>query len=537
MGRKTKPVNTEALEKLDIYNHNGVNLSEHTTVELDDKDFLRIVCVLQSSKTGAVFVHGHRFRRTQYMHGMFDDNCNEVCWIQELDEDDCRPSEVQSMHTATATQVVKQRELYLANRSCPTLSRCEQSLTDETDPVQKEALRQNIENNAPLTCRMKYIRYFKNARARRKKAFYEEAVCFLLARECDEKSNSISSDDLRQLWRGSTERGGAQLGMEPGEKEFLRQEEISHAGRTCRNSLIIAGRKYEHRDIMTRGTVGDLFIRGEGPDAGYCKLSGIDDKCFAASTLKVKTIEEASETQTEKEMSSEGLHGGSIDGKSFHTEDSRPRKKTRLLQSPEMMEGDSDRRIPQKMEMRTKDSRRYTFGDCFCGVGGMSRGAVMAGLRVKWGFDYNDNACYTYALNFVNALVYHEQAYLFATLKANHKVDICHMSTPCQYFSIAHNRVGRNDEENLASFFAVGDLLRKTKCRVAVLEQVPGLVRRRRHEVYFHACVRQFAENGFSVRWRVLNCANFGLPQRRERLFMIASWYTSAPSIPIHAAC
>lgn len=668
MVKRRNPDVEEAMEKLDAYDYDGTNLRKKLTVELDDKDFLLIVCILQSTKTGAVFVRGHVFRRTRHMNGMFNNKRNEVCWIQEIDNDDHRPSEVQSMETVAVTQIVKRRGLRLTNLAYPALNYYNDkswTIPHDKDP-NKKTMYAFIENNAPLTCRIKFVRYFKDARARRKNACHEQAVYFLREDECGNGTGVHTNDlQLRQTWRGSTEYGGAQVGMVSGEKEFLRQETLSHAGKPCSNSLLIAGRKYEPGDVMTRGTVGDILIANADMGVIYQKLSGVNNKCFTRSTFNVVTGEEVSDSDMNNTSFTtkitDARHAEYIGGEVFRFENGNPRTEAQSSQFPRApaepgtdacwtkiskglvyqhqdegeitdtmfprfqetqkrtasdtfpysakmdrmsvpgfhkhgndphrvrlteaetllssrgelhfgdttmlrpynltrlapslsapliasaevdgkrirqhatpclnnstppmtsSQGDAVRRGPQTRPRTKHISRRYTFGDCFCGTGGMSRGAVMAGLRVKWGFDFNDIACYSYALNFVGASVYHEQANSFATSRADQKVDICHLSPPCQYFSPAHTRPGRGDEDSTASFFAVGELLQKTKCRIAVLEQTAGLVNR--HERYFHSCVREFVERGFSVRWRVINCADYGLPQRRTRLFMIASWY------------
>ena len=168
------------------------------------------------------------------------------------------------------------------------------------------------------------------------------------------------------------------------------------------------------------------------------------------------------------------------------------------------------------------NGQRYTFGDCFSGVGGMSRGAVSAGLRVKWAFDFNVPACQAYSLNFFGTLVYNVWADQFSKSKGDRKCDICHLSPPCQFFSDAHTIQGKDDEMNTASLFAIFDLLEKAKPRIVTLEQTSGLIRR--HPLFFNAVINMFTSRGFSVRWKVMNCADFGLPQRRTRLFIIASW-------------
>ena len=174
--------------------------------------------------------------------------------------------------------------------------------------------------------------------------------------------------------------------------------------------------------------------------------------------------------------------------------------------------------------------RRYTFGDCFSGAGGMSRGAINAGLRIKWAFDFNLTACETYARNFFATPVYNIAADEFANGGGDRKVDIVHLSPPCQFFSDAHTIQGKDDDMNTASLFAIFNLLEKTKPRVATLEQTSGLIRR--HPIFFNSVINMFTSKGFSVRWRVMNCADFGLAQRRMRLFIIASWYVV--KIPYH---
>ena len=665
-----------AMERLNIYEYDGIILREKLTVELTDGEFLRIICILRSIKTGTIFVRGHTFRRTRYMNGMFNNKRNEVCWIQEIDDNDPRPPEMQSMETVPVSHVSKRRGLGFTNQAYPALSYLNDhswTIPQNKDP-NKKVVYEFIEKNAPLTCRTKFVRYFIDAEARRKNTCYERAVRFLQEGECgDASGNTISDLQLRQIWRGDTEKGGAQIGMEYGEREFLRQEALSNAGKFCSSSLLRGDHKYEYADVMTRRTVGDLLIRDEKTGVVYQKLSGVGDACFTRSTLNIVTGKEIFETKASDEAFvkkiREGLHGDRLEDGIFRmdansrrteTEDSNPRctsevieidaqwrrftndsiyqhriegrlknsitprlpatpkrtasdafpsanlgksddpctrknefyshgvdldEPTTLPSSDESLSGDMtllnsldltssipdlsepistftgtneigarkpvlagvcgdagvrnptyDNATVRSVQTRPKSKpalRRYTFGDCFCGAGGMSRAAVMAGLRIKWGFDFNDIACYTYALNFIGARVYHEEANLFATSRADQKCDICHISPPCKYFSPAHTRPGRGDEESTASFFAVGELLKKTRCRIVILEQTAGLINR--HEQYFHSCVREFTERGFSVRWRVINCADYGLPQRRMRLFMIASWYvhqTPLPALP-----
>ena len=193
--------------------------------------------------------------------------------------------------------------------------------------------------------------------------------------------------------------------------------------------------------------------------------------------------------------------------------------------------------------------RRYTFGDGFCCSGGTSRGAKGAGLRVSWGFDHDVPAIYSYRKNFVHTDCWAVDAHHFVAMfdedddddaaendaadndrpgkdskKITAKVDILHLSPPCQTFSPAHTREGQNDERNSASFFALEELLKTTKPRVVTVEETFGLTRTVDNLPYFRSMIQTFTRLGFSVRWSVFNLRDFGLPQPRKRLFIIASW-------------
>ena len=191
---------------------------------------------------------------------------------------------------------------------------------------------------------------------------------------------------------------------------------------------------------------------------------------------------------------------------------------------------------------------RYTFGDAFCCSGGTSRGAKGAGLRVSWGFDHDLPAIHSYQKNFAHTACWAVDAHHFVAmferddddiaivdddddkpksedkLKDAAKVDILHLSPPCQTFSPAHTREGQNDERNSASFFALEELLRTTKPRVVTVEETFGLTRTVENMPYFRSMIQTFTRLGFSVRWNVFDLRDFGLPQPRKRLFIIASW-------------
>jgi DNA (cytosine-5)-methyltransferase 1 len=152
----------------------------------------------------------------------------------------------------------------------------------------------------------------------------------------------------------------------------------------------------------------------------------------------------------------------------------------------------------------------------------MSRGAQMAGMDVKWGFDSNPHALNVYHRNFPDAVAHLASADQLQAFAEDLKVDILHMSPPCQVFSPAHTVPGRDDEINEASFLAMSDLTKLTKPRVVIVENTFGLFKR--HPEFRNKAINCFTSLGYSVRMKVLKLQGFGVPQNRKRIILIASW-------------
>jgi DNA (cytosine-5)-methyltransferase 1 len=175
--------------------------------------------------------------------------------------------------------------------------------------------------------------------------------------------------------------------------------------------------------------------------------------------------------------------------------------------------------------------QKYTVGDAFCGGGGITRGAFMAGLHCVFGFDCNEDAINTYRANFevkgtlgllesVDAFLCRVERLGFLDRQV-YMVDILHISPPCQFFSPAHTVANdEKDAENEAVIFSVQQLLQTLKPRIVTVEETFGLLR---HFEHLSALVNIFVSVGYSVRWKICNLANWGVPQQRKRLLFIAA--------------
>ena len=90
---------------------------------------------------------------------------------------------------------------------------------------------------------------------------------------------------------------------------------------------------------------------------------------------------------------------------------------------------------------------------------------------------------------------------------------------PCQSFSIAGRRRGFDDTRGTL-FFDIARILKENKPRYFLLENVKGLLSHDSGRT-FKIIIATLNELGYDVQWQVLNSKNFGVPQNRERVFII----------------
>jgi DNA (cytosine-5)-methyltransferase 1 len=90
---------------------------------------------------------------------------------------------------------------------------------------------------------------------------------------------------------------------------------------------------------------------------------------------------------------------------------------------------------------------------------------------------------------------------------------------PCQAFSIAGKRRGFEDTRG-TMFFEIARIVRAKRPKYLLLENVKGLLSHADGQT-FHTIIRTLSELGYVGEWQVLNSKDFGVPQNRERVFII----------------
>jgi len=101
---------------------------------------------------------------------------------------------------------------------------------------------------------------------------------------------------------------------------------------------------------------------------------------------------------------------------------------------------------------------------------------------------------------------------------------------PCQSFSIAGKRGGFDDTRG-TMFFEIARIVREKQPRLLLLENVKGLLSHDKGRT-FYTIISTLDELGYDCQWQVLNSKNFGVPQNRERVFIIGHLRgTSRPEV------
>lgn len=165
--------------------------------------------------------------------------------------------------------------------------------------------------------------------------------------------------------------------------------------------------------------------------------------------------------------------------------------------------------------------------DLFCGVGGFSHGFEKTGeFEVVAGIDLLPDRVNTFAENHPTATSFCKDIKnikIRDILEKSVKPDIVIGGPPCQGFSSIRpfrNLTEDDPRNNLFEHFAI--TVDKIEPEWFILENVVGLLTHKDGSTLKNI-VNMFEEVGYSVSWRVLNAAYYGLPQFRERLIMVGN--------------
>lgn len=160
----------------------------------------------------------------------------------------------------------------------------------------------------------------------------------------------------------------------------------------------------------------------------------------------------------------------------------------------------------------------WTSLEVCAGAGGQALGLAQAGFEHLALVDNDPHCCATIRhnrpdWNVIEADLQHFDA------RPYHGVDLLSGGLPCPPFSIAGKQLGEGDDRNL--FPAFFRLVRETEPRAILIENVRGFLDPV-FETYRSIIREQFALLGYECDWKLLNASDFGVPQSRQRVAIVA---------------
>lgn len=163
------------------------------------------------------------------------------------------------------------------------------------------------------------------------------------------------------------------------------------------------------------------------------------------------------------------------------------------------------------------------FLDLFAGIGGFRLGLEQAGHKCIGFCEIDEFARRTHKANFdtEGEVEWHDITKVTdgQARELRGKVDIITGGFPCQAFSVAGKQRGFEDTRGTL-FFEIARIAKQIEPRFLLLENVKGLLSHDKGKT-FAIILSTLDELGYDVEWQVLNSKDFGVPQNRERVFIV----------------
>lgn len=171
--------------------------------------------------------------------------------------------------------------------------------------------------------------------------------------------------------------------------------------------------------------------------------------------------------------------------------------------------------------------------ELFSGAGGMSAGAAMAGIDIKLAVEIDRYAAATYACNHKNTRVFNDDIRKLRSIpvKKGRAGSILFGGPPCQGFSLSNQKTRNADNQNNWLFEEYMRVAKLWKPDWIVLENVSGLLLTE-NGFFLERILAKLKKLGYETRYKLLNAADYGVPQKRERVFVVGSLHGTAFEFP-----
>lgn len=162
---------------------------------------------------------------------------------------------------------------------------------------------------------------------------------------------------------------------------------------------------------------------------------------------------------------------------------------------------------------------KYDTVSLFSGIGGFDLGFMYAGFNVTWANDFEKFACETYKANVGDHICCGDIRVEKEKIPPH---DVLIGGFPCQPFSTLGKLQGFDDKAGRGTlFFQITDIIQKHDTKLVVLENVKNIMNHNNGET-FKRILRELEEIGYKPYYHVFNSQNYGVPQRRNRCYIVA---------------
>jgi len=179
------------------------------------------------------------------------------------------------------------------------------------------------------------------------------------------------------------------------------------------------------------------------------------------------------------------------------------------------------------------DAKQIVAIDLFCGAGGLTRGLTESGIAVVAGIDTDKKCRYAYEFNNSPAIFIEKDVSLITgevlnSLWGNTRLRLLAGCAPCQPFSTYSQSKNSEDDSRYPLMSEFARLVRETKPEFVTMENVPAVLKQN----IFDSFVRSLRAQGYKCNHQIVKCEEYGVPQRRRRLVLMASRIGDAPKLP-----
>ena len=176
--------------------------------------------------------------------------------------------------------------------------------------------------------------------------------------------------------------------------------------------------------------------------------------------------------------------------------------------------------------------------DLFAGVGGLSTGFRKAGFNIVLANEIDESIAESYQKNHTETIMINDDIknIIPELSKVNKKIDVIIGGPPCQGFSMAGARIRENKSDQFLDdprnylFRNYFQVVQKIEPRFFIMENVPGMLSMKDGRIIeeierLFSDEKNFKNERYYIFKRILNAADYGVPQERHRLIIIGSKY------------